>query len=713
VGAEHMARAESSLWRSEERLRTTLETANDAYIELDATGHIMSWNSQAEAVFGWSRAEVLGRDGETLIVPEALRNSGIPRRGLEELGATGRAPVFGEHFEFDAQHRDGHVFPVDMAFWRTRDPDGVRFHAFVHDVSERKATEAAVRRSHEDFAMLFARHPHPMWVWDLETRRFVEVNEAALAQYGYTRDEFLSMTIDQIRPSEDMGLLLDHLALTRHDVEFSADWQHQTRGVWRHRTKEGSVFDVDGATHRLTFNGRDCVLVMVQDVSERQELERELRHQASHDSLTGLANRSQLIDRTATLLTESQGGGPSVTAFFLDLDNFKEVNDSFGHIVGDELLQSVAIRLFSGTESVDLVGRLGGDEFVVLVTGLSSGDDREKLAQQLMRLVRATPFYLDGRNVTITASIGIASGETLDATDLLRNADVALYQAKARGKNCAALFVPEMQSAVHRRLEMAMDLQRALAEDQLELHYQPVMDLSYGSIRGVEALLRWHHPTLGWVSPERFIPLAEEIGAIDEIGLWVLERACRDGADWRRDHPWMSVAINVSGIQLANDGFVTQVADAIGASGLAPDGVVLELTESILMEDANATVRRLEGLKAMGLRLAIDDFGTGFSSLSYLRQFPVDILKIDRSFVSTVTTSVESAALVRTMIKLAQTLGLEVVAEGIETPEQLHALQEKGCGLGQGFHFGPARPKQAIDERLEAVKASPWSAARR
>ncbi len=700
--------AELMLRRSQEQLRLTLEAASDAYVEIDAEGVVTSWNPQAEAIFGWSRQEAVGCTGEELLLPEEERNPDARTRYQAVVTAMGRERPFGQHFEFMARHHDGHTFPIEMAFWRTKDADGIRFHAFAHDITERKAGEDAIRSAKEDFEMLFAHHPYPMWVWEIDTLRFVEVNEAAVAQYGYSREEFLSMTIDQIRPPKDLPLLEEHLKSVPEYVREGEIWERPKPGTWRHQTKGQRIIDVDSAGFRLVFDRRQCVLVIAQDVSDRRQLERDLRYQALHDSLTGLPNRTMLLQHAESVLAQATKGELSLTAFFLDLDNFKEVNDSFGHIVGDELLQSSALRLFGALEDGDMIGRLGGDEFVVLAAESNQPRDPGDLAERLLRVIRSAPFYLGGRSVTVTASIGIASGQVEEAADLLRNADVALYQAKARGKNCAAVFVPEMQSAVHERLEMAMDLHRALDENQFELHYQQVVDLQYHSIRGVEALLRWRHPTLGWVSPERFIPLAEEMGLIEDIGRWVLTRACGDGAEWRRSYPWITVAVNVSALQLTNRDFVGHVADALSATGLDPEGLVLEVTESTLMDDVPVTVQRLRSLKAMGLSVAIDDFGTGFSSLSYLREFPVDILKIDRSFVATITTSVESAALVRTMIKLAATLGLETIAEGIETPDQLRALQEKGCSVGQGFLFGRAQPKEVVESLLASEPVSPW-----
>lgn len=699
ISAEQLAESKDSLQRSERRLRTTIETANDAYIECDERGILIDWNAQAEQLFGWTRDEAIGRRGEEVVLPLSEQHTDRHLRGLAQLAVTGEEPLMGRRYELMAQHSDGRTFPIELAFWRTKDADGVRFHAFAHDITQRKQAEEELRKSQEDFRTLFASHPHPMWVYDSQTLRFVEVNRAALLHYGYSREEFLSMTILQIRPPHDVVRLAVSLASPRNELEVT--------GPWRHQTKTGDLIDVEIASHRLLFDGRECVLVMAQDVSERHRLERELRYQALHDPLTKLPNRLSLLERADQLLDGARRDQSQVALLFLDIDNFKEVNDSFGHMVGDQLLEAVAARLSVAFDAADTIGRIGGDEFVILVGAASRCVDPQELAEHLLELIRSTPFDLDGRSMTVTASIGIATGEVSGASDLLRNADVALYQAKAEGKNRAALFLPEMQSAVHERVEMAIDLHHALETDGFELYYQPVVDIGDLKLCGTEALLRWLHPTLGWVSPDRFIPLAEEIGVIEELGRWALHQACQHGATWRRTHPSMTVAVNVSALQLENDQFTETVREALEVSGLDPAGLILEITESTLLLDSEATVRRLRQLKALGVGLALDDFGTGFSSLSYLRQFPVDILKIDRSFLSNVTTSVQTAALVHTLVRLGEALGLDVIAEGIERSDQLQALQEAECPKAQGFFFSPAIPKEEIDQLLRSRDPGP------
>jgi diguanylate cyclase (GGDEF)-like protein len=433
----------------------------------------------------------------------------------------------------------------------------------------------------------------------------------------------------------------------------------------------------------------------------------ELQHQALHDGLTGLPNRALILDRVEQALARSRRHHTAVSAMFIDLDNFKDINDTFGHGVGDELLCSVAARLAGALRDSDTVGRLGGDEFVVLVEGDTLDDGPDLVAQRLLDVLR-DPFELGvaGRfPCSVSASVGVASGDRPCAGDLLRDADIALYQAKAQGKNCYVVFQPAMQAAVHHRLELEMDLRNALGEGQFFVLYQPTFDLQSATVTGVEALLRWQHPTRGVIQPDTFIPLAESTGMIIEIGRWVLQEATRQAAAWHAEGYTLNMSVNVSARQLESDDLVREVADALAASGLDPARLTLEVTETAFMRDAIATARRLAELKAIGVRIAIDDFGTGYSSLAYLRQFPVDTLKIDRSFISAITTSTEAAALIRTLIQLGKDLGIETLAEGIEDQAQFTHLQDERCESGQGFLIARPLDAQTVPSFLQTWTA--------
>ena len=424
----------------------------------------------------------------------------------------------------------------------------------------------------------------------------------------------------------------------------------------------------------------------------------ELRHLSLHDGLTGLPNRALILDRVERALARARREHSQLAVMFLDLDGFKDVNDMFGHAAGDELLCAVSARLSGLLRDSDTVGRLGGDEFVVLAEGDSLDAGPEVIADRI-REVLATPFVLGASedvSAQIHTSVGIATGLRPSADDLLRDADIALYEAKHTGRNRVVLFATEMHTAAEQRHELQNDLRQALSEEQLFLLYQPTFDLATNSVTGVEALLRWQHPTRGLVMPDEFIPLAEETGLIVPIGAWVVRQACHQGADWQRHDNTVGVSVNVSARQLDNDaGYVADVRAALSDSGLRPDSLTLEITETALMRDADASAGHLRALKDLGVRIAIDDFGTGYSSLGYLRQFPVDSMKIDRSFISGIADNPEAGAIMHTLVQLGKALGIETLAEGIEESGQLNRLQREACDSGQGYLF--ARPLTAND----------------
>jgi diguanylate cyclase (GGDEF)-like protein len=387
---------------------------------------------------------------------------------------------------------------------------------------------------------------------------------------------------------------------------------------------------------------------------------------------------------------------------FLDLDDFKRVNDSLGHAEGDRLLIAAAERFLSCARAADTVARLGGDEFAILIEHAAEPDGRGELLERLGTAM-GHPFTLSGNQVQVTASIGLATaamGDTAD--DLLRNADVAMYAAKRRGKGRSETYESRMYADVRHRLEMEAALRAAIDHGELMLHYQPIVHLATGALDGVEALVRWDHPTYGRLLPQHFVPLAEETGLIVKLGGWVLDESCRQVQAWRLAYPEtpLSVSVNISGRQLQGPGIGVALGDALASSGVDPSAVILEITESVLMQQTDAVLERLQTLKKLGVRLAIDDFGTGYSSLSYLQRFPIDILKIARPFVEEVALGAERAALARAIIGLSDTLRLQTVAEGIEMAEQRAALIELGCPLGQGHHFSRAVPADAIERML-------------
>jgi diguanylate cyclase (GGDEF)-like protein/PAS domain S-box-containing protein len=446
----------------------------------------------------------------------------------------------------------------------------------------------------------------------------------------------------------------------------------------------------------------------LRDVTERKALEDQLRQLAFHDPLTLLANRSLFRNRVEHAIALSRRTQDRLAVLMIDLDNFKNVNDSLGHDVGDRLLQTAAQRLVKCTRAADTVARLGGDEFAVLLEGVTTLDQAEQIAAAVTDAFRQ-PLSIDGNELFVTTSVGVALSEPgSDTEQVLRNADIAMYNAKASGKGRHVVFHARMQEQLRERLRLEDDLSQALIRDEFFLEFQPIIDLKTTELLGVEALVRWQHPVQGRLLPGQFIPMAEETGQIIALGRWVLMDACCRVQAWRKSvaaGEGLRVAVNISGRHLQQGDLVADVRDALSESGLEAESLLIELTESTMMHNSEANLVKLKELKALGVRLAIDDFGTGFSSLSYLHRFPFDILKIDRSFVSRLTESAEGPKLARAVVMLGETLGLETVAEGVEVDDQVTQLLQLGCVAAQGFLFSQATT-------LDAVAASSFAARR-
>jgi diguanylate cyclase (GGDEF)-like protein/PAS domain S-box-containing protein len=471
-------------------------------------------------------------------------------------------------------------------------------------------------------------------------------------------------------------------------------------------TTELAVSAADGTWRDLEFVLKNLVddpavkgvVVNYRDVTERRKLEDELRHQAFHDSLTNLANRALFMDRLQHAMERQRGFSNPLAVLFVDLDDFKTVNDSLGHGEGDRLLVDVAGRLRGVLRGGDTVARMGGDEFAVVVEDATDSDAPLEVAARLLDCLQA-PFEHDGKELYVRASVGVAVWEssTETAEDLIRNADMSMYTAKANGKNRVEVFEPGMHQAALARLALRGDLERAVERHEFFLQYQPIVRLADSTVTGVEALLRWQHPTRGVVGPLEFVPVAEETGLIVPLGMWVLETALRQLAQWdqARKTRGLRMNVNVSVYQIQRPDFVDEVRAALAAAGVTPERVSLEFTESVIMRDTENTLATLDALKAVGVHLAIDDFGTGYSSLSYLRRFPIDELKIDRSFVATMARERGQLAVVRSVVRLGETLGLETIAEGIEDEQQLASLRTLRSAYGQGYFF--SRPVNATE----------------
>ncbi|TXM65969.1 EAL domain-containing protein [Methylobacterium sp. WL69] len=540
------------------------------------------------------------------------------------------------------------------------------------DVGDLKAREASAR-------LLFENNPLPMWLIDRGTHRFLAVNDAALTHYGHSLERFCAMTLADLEP-----VVTGALPAT---TELYGPAAPRT-----HLRADGSCIEVTLFERVLDFHGRSAVLTAVIDVTERRRAEARIAYMAHYDALTDLPNRVLFRARLSEAIVRSRQSGTGALVLFLDLDHFKTVNDTLGHSAGDELLRGVAGRLTGCLEGVDLVARMGGDEFAILV---ERDVPVKTLAACLIEAV-SRPFTIQGQEVRVGVSIGVARlpHDGTDPDRLLRNADLALYGAKGAGRNTHHCFTVAMEAAIRARRALEQDLRAAFAGGGLELHYQPVLLAASGRLMGFEALLRWRHPERGFIAPAEFIPMAEETGLIVPIGEWILRTACAEAASWPTS---LRVAVNLSPIQFRDRGLPGMVGRALAEAGLAPDRLELEITETVLLAENASNLAVLHQLRALGVRIAMDDFGTGYSSLGYLRSFPFDRIKIDRSFVSEMETHSEAAAIVRAIVDLGASLGILTTAEGIETDGQFQRLRAAGCDEVQGFLFG--RPMPAGEAR--------------
>jgi diguanylate cyclase (GGDEF)-like protein/PAS domain S-box-containing protein len=531
--------------------------------------------------------------------------------------------------------------------------------------------------------------------------RYLRVNHALAATLGYDPEELIGRTWQEITHPDDLEADLTAvstlLAGELDGYEMEKRYIHRDgRVVWIAL----SVSLVrDDAGHPLFFVGQ------VIDITERKRVEEQLVYQAFHDPLTGLPNRALFSDRVNHALARAQRGSETIGILFLDLDNFKVINDSLGHRAGDQLLVTMGERLQASVRPSDTVARLGGDEFTVLLEGINGIADAIRVAQRISEQ-SLTLYTIGDRQVAVTASIGIAlsSSDTSEsADDLLRNADTAMYEAKRRGRSRFEVYEPRMSARARERFEMEIALQRALERGEFVLHYQPIVDLSTGRLTEVEALIRWQSPERGLLLPEAFLPVAEETGIIVALGDWVMMQGCRQLRAWHLMYPSdprLVLTVNLSTRQFLRSSLVDDVRAVLASSGIPPETLKLEISERVVMEDVEVSTDILRGLKNLGVTLAIDDFGTGYSSLPYLRRFDVDILKIDRSFVAGIGANIEQTAIVDAIIAIAKTLGIAVTAEGVETAAQLSHLQAHDAECAQGIFFHPPTQPSGIDELL-------------
>jgi diguanylate cyclase (GGDEF)-like protein/PAS domain S-box-containing protein len=810
--------AELALRESEERYRRLFSDANDIIYTTDLMGNYTSLNRAGQLLIGYSEDELRGLNFRQVVAPECVplveRMLARKLRGEETTTC----------YETEIRTKSGERLSVEVSTQLTRDasgrPAGVQ--GIARDITGRKRSEAALRESEERHRQLFDNSPHPMWIYDPDTLRFLAVNDAAVRRYGYAREEFLRMTIKDIRPPEEVPALLERLERGEEAGVVTAPRLH--------RTKEGALIRVEISAHDLTVGGRACRVVLANDVTqrvraeealreseeryrelfenandivythdlagnftslnktgervtgytraeacalnigqvvvpehlplaramltqketgaestryeieitakdgrrvpleistrlivqdgrpvgvqgiarditERRQSEERLRHIAFHDALTGLPNRA-LFTEHLRLAVDAARRDPArlFAVLFLDLDRFKVVNDSLGHTVGDQMLVALARRLESCLRAGDTVARLGGDEFALLLNDIDDGTDAVRVAERVQQEL-SQPFTLSGHEVFACGSIGIALSTTGYASeaDVLRDADTVMYRAKSQGKSYE-VFDSAMHARVVAQMRLENDLRRAVERREFRVFYQPIVALSTGRITGFEALARWQHPERGLVPPDEFIPVAEETGLIVAVGQQVFEEACRRMSAWHRLsplHAGLKLSVNLSGRQFAQPDLFERIERVVSAVGLDPRCLQLEITESVVMENARTITAMMDELRELGIELAIDDFGTGYSSLAYLHRFPVKTLKIDRSFIGRTDGDRDGDdEIVRTIILLARNMGKDVVAEGVETPEQLARLRELECAYAQGYLFARPRDAAATEQLL-------------
>jgi len=635
-----------------------------------------------------------------LATPDLYLRSIHPDDAERVVAARHRAYERGEELriEYRMLTADGRTVWVEDRSVLVRPPEGGPpfRQGFALDVTERRHAEEALRRAETQYRTLVEQLPLAVYVDRLDDKSSnVYTSPQVEVMLGYSPEEWIrapDLFVTLLHPEDREHVLAAHRRVHATGEPLQLDYRLRARNgryIWVH--DEARLIH-DPATGEKVLQG------YLLDVTARTEAERQLRHQAFHDPLTGLANRALFIDRLEHALALRAEHGGEVAVLFLDLDDLKAVNDSLGHLAGDALLELVGERLRTTLSPGDTISRLGGDEFAILVEDVESPHAVVAVAERLVASLQ-DPFVVAERQVYVTASIGITIGD--DVEGLLRSADLAMYRAKSSGKAQYAVYAPWMDADVG-ALELVAELRRASIEDEFVVQYQPEVELATGVVVGLEALVRWRHPTRGLLAPSEFVPLAEETGRIVAIGRWVLAEACRQLAEWRRSLPseTLRVSVNVSPRQVRGPGLVSDVREALAAAGLPPDALVLEITESVLAHRRDEMRRVLDDVVGLGVKLALDDFGTGYSSLALLQDLPVHTLKIDRSFVHELERVPERRAFVRAIIELAGALGLGVVAEGIEDEAQARVLEQLGCRHGQGFHYAAPLAPDAVAELL-------------
>lgn len=682
-----------ALQYSRGKYRTIVETMEDAYYEVDLSGKLVFANNALSRMLGYTLDEVIGKSNRCFMTPRAIV---IVFAAFNEVYRTGEPK---RNQDWEHIHKDGTLINVEGSVQLTRNMDGtpIGFRGILRDVTARRKIELELRESEMRFRSLT--NLSSDWYWEQDT------------QFRYTRMESRHQNLDSTQASflgkrpweSDLEIQADggwagHRAILAANQPF--------RDVVMHRLLAGEkpyyisvsgapIFDENGEA--IGYRG------VSREITDQRIAEQRIRHLATHDSLTDLPNRMMFSQMLAAALALGQRCNHQFAVLFLDLDRFKFINDSLGHEAGDKLLQEIAIRLKEAIDPGDTIARMGGDEFVVLVREVSGVEQVGNVARRLLAAA-AESFVLVDQECNVTASIGIAMYPMhgADEQTLMKHADIAMYLAKDQGKNDFRFYTHEIVASSHERLALESNLRHALAQNEFSVYYQPKLDLRSGKINGVEALLRWENQTLGRIPPDEFIPIAEEIGLIVPIGKWVLQTACAQNVAWQRQgfEP-LSMAVNLSVRQFGDENLLRDIAAVLAETGMDPTLLELEITEGMVIHNPDRVLLLLLAIKEMGVRLAMDDFGTGYSSLGQLNNFPLDTLKVDRSFINDIPANAGAMAIAQATIAMGKAMKLTVVAEGVETAAQADFLRQHGCDEMQGHHFSMALSPEAVTLLLQ------------
>ena len=684
--------SQEALRESEDRYRSLVELSPDAILA-HHDGTIVFANRQALRLLGVeSAAELLGRPVVDLVDPD----SPTLAAGISPVTATPAADAETLYLEETLRRPDGLTIPVEVGGSPIVFQGQSAIQLVIRDITERKEAEEGLRLA----ATVFQTTNEAIMVTDAK-KRIKAINPAFTRVTGYMSDDVVGKTPNM-------------LSSGRHDADFYRQMWRQIaeNGHWEgeiwNRRKTGEVFpEWLSITAIREPDGKVVEYAAVfSDITKRKQDEERIRYQANYDALTGLPNRTLFLDRLSRAVITARREGGMVALLFIDLDRFKVVNDTLGHAFGDMLLEKAAKRLLSCVREADTVARLGGDEFTVILRDVHRGSDAAVVGEQIIDNL-SKPFQLDGNEAYIGASIGITiyPNDAGDPATMLRNADMAMYKAKEAGRNAFRFFTPEMDEQALTRMTLEHDLRHALRRSEFEMFYQPIMNVATGGLAGAEALVRWHHPERGMIMPSEFIQVAEDTGVILEIGEWIIQASLAQAKAWRDEGlPLFWLSINLSSAQVKRGLTAKRTIDLVEVSGLPPDAVTFEITERLIMGDTKESVDWVRQVGEAGIGLSVDDFGTGYSSLSYLRKFPLDMVKIDKSFVRDIVTDPDDARLAGAVVALAHSLDLRVVGEGVETPEQLEFLRKHGCDFAQGFLFGRPMPPGDFRNYLTSFK---------